>query len=157
MRVSALAASLVLALALAGCQQPQQAAKAPAGPSPEELTKQIQAALPAPYNTADVAAGRQDFQLCSACHTVIEGGANMTGPNLYGVFGRKAGTHPGYAYSSVVQAAGFVWDPAHLDQWLTAPQTYLKGAKMSFPGLKDPKARADVIAYLAVASAGGPQ
>jgi cytochrome c len=43
----------------------------------------------------------------------------MTGPNLYGVIGRVAGTHPGFNYSKAVKAAGFAWDDDKLDHWLT--------------------------------------
>lgn len=128
-------------------QAPQAAA-----PSPEEQ-KKILASLPAPYNTADLANGEAKFALCSACHTITPGGPNMTGPNLAGVVGRKAGTEANYNYSDALKTAGFTWDAAHLDQWLTKPMALLPGTKMTFPGLKDPKDRTDVIAYLMVNSA----
>jgi cytochrome c len=143
---------LALGLALAACN--------PGGGAPDAegaaKAAQILAAMPAPYNTADLAAGRQAFQLCSACHTAIEGGANMTGPNLYGVFGRKAASVADYKYSPVLKAAGWVWTPAQLDKWLASPQTTLPGTKMTFIGLKDAKTRTDLIAYLHVVSSGGP-
>jgi cytochrome c len=76
----------------------------------------------------------------------------MTGPNLYGIFGRKAGTQPGYAYSDALKAAGWTWDAARIDQWITDPRAVLAETKMSFVGMKDPKDRTDVIAYLKVAT-----
>jgi cytochrome c len=144
--------ALALAAALSAC------GPAAGPPTPDEAAKaaEIQKTLPAPYNTADLVNGRTQFQLCSQCHTLIEGGANMTGPNLYGVFGRRAATTVGFKYSPVMQKLGWVWTPEHLDRWLASPQTTLPGTKMSFVGLKDAKARTDVIAYVAVVSKGGP-
>lgn len=141
---------------LAGCGQgggekAAQAPAAPAVPEPTEAEKQaLLASLPAPYNTADLANGKQKFAMCRSCHTIVPGGANMTGPNLHGVFGRQAGAVESYKYSDVVKNAGFVWDAAHLDKWLAEPRTFLPGTKMSFAGLKDPKDRIDLIAFLKV-------
>lgn len=129
-------------------------ASAPAAPPPPELTAAEKAALvaslPAPYNTADIEHGKSEFAICKSCHTIVPGGANMTGPNLHGVFGRKAGTAANYNYSDAVKNAGFTWDAAHLDKWLTQPRTFLPGTKMSFAGVKEEKDRIDLIAYLKV-------
>ena len=109
--------------------------------------------LPAPYNTADLENGRLKFAECKSCHTIKAGGPNGKGPNLHGVFGRKAGTLKGFKYSDAVKKAGFDWDYEHLDGWLAKPKAYLPGTKMSFKGVPDPKDRIDVIGYLAVESA----
>ena len=109
-------------------------------------------ALPAPYNTADIAHGKALFAQCRSCHTAVEGGADMVGPNLYGVFGRVAGTKPDFNYSPALKAAGFTWEAQHLDAWLKDPRGYLPGAKMTFAGLQDEKDRIDVIAYLKTAT-----
>jgi len=111
------------------------------------------AALPAPYNTADLANGQRTFALCRSCHTINAGGMNMTGPNLHGLFGRKAGTVEKFNYSDVVKNAGFTWDAAHLDKWLADPKSDLPGTRMTFMGVKDPKARTDLIAYLMIETA----
>lgn len=111
------------------------------------------AALPAPYNTADLANGQRTFALCRSCHTITAGGPNMTGPNLYGLFGRKAGTVEKFNYSDVVKASGIVWDGPQLDKWLTNPRADMPGTRMTFVGLKDPKARTDLIAYLMIETA----
>jgi cytochrome c len=164
-RLAAAALALSLAAALAACgksstqsqDQGDQATEATApAPSPDEV-KKIQAALPAPYNTADLANGEARFALCASCHTIVSGGPNMTGPHLHGVVGRKAGSVADYNYSDGLKAAGFTWDAAHLDAWLTNPRAVIAGTKMTFMGIKDPKDRGDVIAYLMVNSAAKPQ
>jgi cytochrome c len=148
-----------LAVTLAACNKPastsQPEPSATTGPaattpmSDAEKQKAL-AKLPAPYNTADLANGESKFALCSTCHTLPAGGPNMTGPNLHGIFGRKAGTAPGFSYSDALKATGWTWDAAHIDTWITDPKAALPGTKMTFAGLKDPKDRTDVIAYLMV-------
>jgi len=155
--VIAVAGLTLSGLALAACgQQGAAEPSAPAAPPRPALTAAEKAALlaslPAPYNTADVQNGQRVFARCRSCHTVTEGGPNMTGPNLYGVFGRTAGTAAKYNYSSVVKNAGFVWDADHLDHWLENPRTFLRGTKMTFPGIENATDRRDVIAYLKVES-----
>jgi cytochrome c len=141
------------AIALTGCGQGQEASApvAPARPAPTAVDRAaLLAALPAPYDTADLDNGRRAFARCRSCHTITEGGPNMTGPNLYGLFGRQAGVHPGFNYSAAVKDAGFAWDGERLDHWLENPRTFLKGTKMSFAGIPDPTDRRDVIAFLKV-------
>lgn len=110
------------------------------------------AALPAPYNSADLANGERVFGQCRSCHTLPAGGPNLVGPNLHGVFTRRIGTKPDYSYSEPARTAGFQWDAAHLDRWLTDPRGFLPGTKMAFAGVKDPNDRRDVIAYLLIES-----
>jgi cytochrome c len=160
MRGAVLAAIVAgLAAGLAGCGKPSsssssEAASAPAAPTPPAPTEAQKAAtlaaLPEPYHTADLKDGEAKFGVCRSCHTITPGGANMTGPNLYGVFGRKAGSKPDYKYSPAVAAAGFDWDAEHLDKWLDNPRGFMPGTKMTFAGLHDPKDRIDLIAYLKV-------
>ncbi len=148
----------VAAAALSACNKPaggQSGGPATAsGPAPALLSgddaKKAQAALPAPYNTADLSNGESKFALCSTCHTLVEGGPNMTGPNLHGVIGRKAASVPGFSYSDALKASGWTWDGAHVDSWITDPKVAAPGTKMTFAGMKDPKDRTDVIAYLMV-------
>jgi cytochrome c len=106
------------------------------------------ASLPAPYNTADYARGRRTFKLCQSCHTTAEGAGALVGPNLYGIFGREAGTSEGFAYSPALQEADFIWTPDKVDHWLENPQTFLKGNRMTFAGVRRPDDRTAVIAYL---------
>ena len=105
----------------------------------------------------DLEAGAQVFRTCAACHTV-EPGVHRTGPSLAGVFGRKAGTAEGFhRYSDALRSADLVWREDTLNGFLADPQAFLPGNRMTFPGLSDAQARADVIAYLQTATAGGAQ
>jgi len=131
-------------------------ASAPAAELTDAQKQKLLADLPAPYNTGDVAHGKSVFMICKSCHTAVQGGANMTGPNLYGVFGRKAGTAPGFNYSDGLKASGITWDAAHLDSWVTNPKAVVPDTKMTFVGLKDPKDRTDLIAYLKTETSPAP-
>ena len=151
-----LAATLVAGVGLAGCGKSgstgsEGAAGAPAS-APVEVTDAQKAALvaelPAPYSAGDVANGKRVFMICKSCHTTVQGGSDMTGPNLWGVFGRKAGTEGKFKYSEGLKAAGFAWDPAHVDSWITNPKAMVPDTKMSFAGVKDAKDRVDLVAYL---------
>ena len=79
----------------------------------------------------------------------------MTGPNLYGLFGRKSASVPEYSYSDGMKAANIVWNAETLNSWIKDPKAVVAGTKMSYPGMPDDKDRADLIAYLKVASSGG--
>jgi len=106
------------------------------------------AALPAPYNTADYARGKRTFKLCQSCHLTAEGAGNLVGPNLHGLFGREIGTLEGFVYSDALMEADFIWEPGHLDEWLTNPRAFLPGNRMSFAGVRKPEDRLALIAYL---------
>ncbi|NOW45868.1 cytochrome c2 [Novosphingobium sp. SG751A] len=96
----------------------------------------------------DPARGKAAFQAqCAICHTTVPG-KTLVGPSLAGVAGRVAGKGAGFAYSPALAKAGFKWDAAHLDQWLTAPAKLVPGNKMPYAGMANPAQRADVVAYL---------
>jgi len=162
MRLGPILAACALATLVAACNksQPTSAGGQPsaAAPAMSDAEKQtLLAALPAPYNTGDLANGEAKFALCQSCHTVAEGGANMTGPNLHGIFGRKAASLANFKYSDALTAAGWIWEPHHLDQWIEKPQTFLPGTKMTFAGLNDAKDRTDLIAYLMISTGYKPK
>lgn len=99
--------------------------------------------------SADAPPGARLYQArCGTCHSLD---ANRIGPAHRGVFGRVAGTAPGYSYSPALKASGIIWNAANLDQWLQGPQKLVKGSKMYLvvPGASD---RAAIIEYLRTAS-----
>jgi cytochrome c len=102
----------------------------------------------APYVTADRDNGERLAQMCRACHTIGKDGPNMVGPNLFGFFGKPAGSVAAYNYSDALQEADFVWTPRALDAWLSQPARFLPGNRMSFPGVSRAGERAELIAYL---------
>jgi cytochrome c len=98
---------------------------------------------------ANVAAGQAVSAKCASCHNFTP--ENHTGPGLFGVVGRKPGTHPAFAYSSAMVDFGNknpVWDYDHLDTFLKAPGKDVSGTKMTFVGLKKQEDRIAIIAYL---------
>ncbi len=141
-------------LALGGCHKAgvTSAADDNAFAEPPEFTAaqktQILATFPAPYNTADLDAGEKQFNKCRSCHTITAGKANMTGPHLYGVFGRHAATAEGYTYSDAMKAHNVVWDFDTLDTFIKSPQTVVAGTKMPFTGIDNDTDRHNLIAYL---------
>jgi len=87
------------------------------------------------------------FQTCAGCHSV-KPAENFDAPSLAGVYGRHAGTEPGYSYSTAMKNSKIIWDAATLDAYLTAPQKVVPNNQMAFAGLPDPRARAEIIRYL---------
>ncbi|MFA7264183.1 MAG: cytochrome c family protein [Caulobacter sp.] len=102
-----------------------------------------------PVTNAEV--GKAVAAKCASCHTFDAGGANGTGPALFGVLGRKPGSHPGFAYSAGMTeyaASHPVWTWDELDQFTKAPQKHIAGTKMTFVGLKKQEDRIAMLAYL---------
>ena len=137
--------------------QPAPPAAAAAGKDiSDEQARLTLATLAAPYNAADLANGRSTFATCRACHTLTQGGPRLTGPNLWGLFGRKVGSKEGFPYSPAVRDADFIWDTGNLDRWLDNPKQFLPGNKMIFTGIKNADDRRDVIAYVATQTQAPP-
>ncbi|KQY35579.1 cytochrome C [Caulobacter sp. Root487D2Y] len=98
---------------------------------------------------ANVELGKAVSAKCASCHNFTA--ENHTGPGLFGVVGRKPGSHPGFAYSPAMTDFGGknpVWDYDHLDTFLKAPGKDVSGTKMTFVGLKKQEDRIAMIAYL---------
>ena len=151
------AVALLAGLALGACSQP--AADASGGAStpaaaPVVLTEAqktaLLAELPEPYRSADLAKGEALYAMCRSCHTYVQGGINMTGPNLWRTFGAKAAQVAGFNYSDALKASGLTWDVATMDKWIEDPRGLVEGTKMSYVGMKSPEDRAALIAFLKV-------
>jgi len=96
----------------------------------------------------NAAAGKQVFSAqCSICHSP-QPNQNLVGPSLFSVVGRHSGAVPGFHYSGANRQSGLTWDVTTLDRYLTAPRDVVPGTLMTYPGLKDPQKRADLIAFL---------
>ena len=96
----------------------------------------------------DAAAGEKAFNKCRACHQVGETAKNMVGPKLNGLFGRKAGSIEGFKYSEANTKSGVSWDEATFAKYIADPKAAMPGNKMVFPGIKNDKEIADLIAFL---------
>lgn len=99
--------------------------------------------------------GARVFKACQSCHEVGAGATNRIGPDLNGIFGRRAGSQAGFSYSKSMLRAGsdeLIWTWATLDSFLENPKNLVSKSRMSFAGLKDAGDRADVLAYLRIYS-----
>lgn len=81
---------------------------------------------------------------CFGCHSLD---ANRIGPQHRGVYGRKAGSAPGFTYSPALQNSAVVWNDETLMRWLSNPQELIPGQRMNFR-VSLPQDRTDIIAYL---------
>ena len=110
----------------------------------------------------DADAGAKTFKKCKSCHMIANGDeviekGGRTGPNLYGVIGRQAGTAEGYKYKKDIVAAGeagLVWDEVSLAEYIGDPSKFLRefldnSKAKSGMRYKLKKGGADVAAYLA--------
>lgn len=95
-----------------------------------------------------LSAGAKAFIQCAACHNLKEGQPNKVGPNLYGIFGRKAASLEGFAYSKALQKSDIVWNEDHIRAWLEKPTDYVPGTIMAFIGIQNKEQQDILIEYL---------
>jgi cytochrome c len=94
--------------------------------------------------------GAEVYARCAGCHA-IEG--NRTGPQHCGLFGRRAGTAPGFAdYSPALRGSRITWNERELDAFLRDPAGRVPGTRMGYAGVKDDNERAALLAWLKVAT-----
>jgi cytochrome c len=97
--------------------------------------------------TADAARGQAQFAKCQACHTITPGGPSQVGPNLHGIMGQPLAAR-GFAYSDALKSKGGTWTWEAMNEWLRSPRAFAPNTKMTFAGLGDAQARADLMVYL---------
>jgi cytochrome c len=102
----------------------------------------------APALAQDLENGAEVFKKCRACHQVGEGAKNAVGPLLNGLFGRKAGSIEGFAYSDANKASGVTWDEPTFAKYIQDPRAFMPGNKMAFAGVKDAEDVKDLTAFL---------
>jgi cytochrome c len=110
-------------------------------------------AVSAAPDAAALKRGEDVYARCAACHAIE---ANRTGPQHCGLFGRRAGTAPGFdGYSKAMRASGIVWDEHSLNLFLQDPIKAVPGTAMGYAGVKDDKERSELIAWLREATRPG--
>lgn len=100
-------------------------------------------------HAADLNNGQRLFGArCSSCHAVGPAASNGFGPQLNGLFGRRAGSTPGYAFSPAMKRSNIVWSDKTLAAFLDDPGELVPGTKMRFWGMSNAKQVGDLLAYL---------
>ena len=115
---------------------------APAAAEDEEPALDVEELLA----SADLGAGEREWGKCRACHRLD--GTDSTGPHLDGIAGRAVGAIDGFSYSDVMASHGGEWTPELLMDFLENPRGEMPGTKMVFAGIRDPQARANLVASL---------
>ena len=93
--------------------------------------------------------GAELFRRCGACHTVTPDGGNRAGPTLYGLFGRKIGTVPGYPYSAALKGGDIVWTAETVSElFRLGPDVVTPGTKMPVQTISSDAEREELIRWL---------
>lgn len=108
-------------------------------------------------NPAEMSNGERQFaRKCSVCHSLSADGRRTAGPTLYKIFGRKAGTFPGYNYSKTLQNSELMWNEKTIDLLFDlGPDHYIPGSKMPMQRITAQQDRADLVTYLKEATNSG--
>ena len=107
------------------------------------------------FSEGNATRGQRVFGACAACHS-LQPDQSMTGPSLAGLWNRKAGTLASFSrYSPALKSANIVWNDKTLDDWIEDPAHLVPGNQMTFIGIKDPRQRADLLAFLKQATQPG--
>jgi len=92
--------------------------------------------------------GAAVFRQCASCHQVGANARGGFGPQLNGLFGRRAGSTADFAYSPAMKASGIVWDEQTLAHFLANPDKAMPGTRMRFWGIGDEREMRALLAYL---------
>ena len=105
--------------------------------------------LSLPATAADATKGKALFEACAKCHSITaESDSTLVGPTLKGVVGRKAASIEDFRYSSAMRGSGLTWTEENLKEYVTDPQTKVKGNRMALKSTFEPNEIDDLIAYL---------
>lgn len=132
------------AILLVACGGGSESTSAPTPTQNAETAPIVQAAS----KMTPMERGARLYKRCRACHTLDEGGKDKVGPNLWGIYGRKAGSKDGFNYSKAMAASEVIWDDAAMDAYIKKPSEFIKGGRMSFVGIKKQEDRDALFIYL---------
>jgi cytochrome c len=102
---------------------------------------------------SDALRGEQIYGRCLACHALAY---DRVGPRHCGLFGRRAGSVPGFDYSPALKNSSITWNDKTLERFLANPLAVVPGTTMTYDGVTDARDRGDLIAYLKRASTSAP-
>ena len=91
--------------------------------------------------------GKSVSSSCWVCHDFYTE-QNKVGPSLLGIFGRQAGSLPGFGFSAAMRTSGVVWDERSLDGFLANVGGFIPGNRMAAESLGSPSERAALIFYM---------
>jgi cytochrome c len=95
--------------------------------------------------------GAKLYRSCATCHSLQADGVRRSGPTFAHLFGRRAGSVPGYSYSAALREATFVWNEQTLGELFEkGPATFLPGTKMPLQRIADREALDSLIDYLKI-------
>jgi cytochrome c len=160
--------ALLLLASLAGCGDAPAPATAPtasASPAPASPPRVSEQSLADGFDVGEIKPAREylaeprfaaaDLErgellslACQACHTLRQGQRHNVGPNLFGIFGRRAAAAPDFPFSDALERTEIVWTPKALEAWLVAPAQFVVGNNMTFAGFSSATDRRDLIAFL---------
>jgi len=79
--------------------------------------------------------GAEVYRACVACHTLTPDEGNRAGPTLYGIFGRRIASLPGYNFSPALKQMDIIWTRE------TVAELFERGPMHYTPGTKMPEQR----------------
>lgn len=145
MRIKYMILPMILLTACGGGEESTSSSTPVSTPAPRAGTAPVVKTASA---TTPMERGAKLYKRCRACHTLDQGGKHKVGPNLWDIYGAKAGAKEGFNYSKVMAASEIIWDDATLDAYIKKPSAFMKGNRMSFVGIKKAEDRAALLLYM---------